>query len=151
MVKELGLDEQVHFLGFVNQEDLPALYKQAFALTYLTLFGPENLPPLEAFALGCPVVASNVSGAEEQLGDAAMLVDPTSPEQVANAIRLLHDDNEMRQTLIARGLRRAGKWTVDDFVNGVFDILDDFCSAAAHLGLFLRFYAAPLIGSYFPI
>ncbi|KAA3646791.1 MAG: glycosyltransferase family 1 protein [Chloroflexi bacterium] len=126
LVGELRLEEQVHFLGFVPQADLPALYKNAFALTYLTLFGPENLPPLEAFALGCPVVASNVSGAEEQLGDAAMLVEPTNPAQIANVIRLLHDDHEMRQTLVARGLRRASKWTVDDFVRSVFAILDDF-------------------------
>jgi len=126
MVGELGLSTQVHFLGFVPQEDLVGLYRNAFALTYLTFFGPENLPPLEAFALGCPVVASNVSGAQEQLGDAALLVDPRNEEEVAMAVKSLYEDLELRRTLVQRGLERASRWTGQDFVKSVFSILDDF-------------------------
>ena len=123
---ELNLSNQVHFLGFVPQEDLVGLYRHAFALTYLTFFGPENLPPLEAFALGCPVIASNVSGAQEQLGDAALLVDPRDEEQIALAVKSLYDDPALRQTLVQRGLERATKWTGEDFVKSVFAILDEF-------------------------
>jgi len=126
VVDELGLSTQVHFLGFVPQEDLVCLYRNAFALTYLTFFGPENMPPLEAFALGCPVIASNVSGAQEQLSDAALLVDPRNEEQIALAVKSLHDDPALRQTLIQRGLKRAASWTGQDFVKGVFAILDEF-------------------------
>lgn len=126
MVDELGLSTQVHFLGFVPQEDLVRLYCNAFALTYLTFFGPENLPPLEAFALGCPVIASNVPGAQEQLGDAALLVDPRDEEQIALAVKSLYDDPALRQTLVQRGLERAAKWTAEDFVKSVFSILDEF-------------------------
>lgn len=126
VVDELGLSTQVHFVGFVPQEDLVRLYRNAFALTYLTFFGPENLPPLEAFALGCPVIASNVSGAQEQLADAALLVDPTDEEQIALAVKSLHDDPALRQALVQRGLKRAGKWTGEDFVKSVFAILDEF-------------------------
>lgn len=126
VVDELGLSTQVHFLGFVPQEDLVGLYRNAFALTYLTFFGPENLPPLEAFALGCPVIASNVSGAQEQLGDAALLVDPRDEEQVALAVKSVYDDPALRRTLVQRGLERATKWTGEDFVNSVFSILNEF-------------------------
>jgi glycosyltransferase involved in cell wall biosynthesis len=126
VVNELGLSAQVHFLGFVPQEDLVGLYRNAVALTYLTFFGPENLPPLEAFALGCPVIASNVSGAQEQLGDAALLVDPTNEEQVALAIKSLYEDVELRSTLVQRGFERASRWTGRDFVRSVFPILDEF-------------------------
>ena len=126
LVRELGLAERVYMLGFVPQEDLIALYRHAFALTYLTFFGPENLPPLESFALGCPVIASNVSGAQEQLGDAALLVDPKSPEQIARAIKLLYERTDLRTQLIERGLARAAKWTGRDFVRGVFALLDEF-------------------------
>jgi len=126
VVKELGLSTQVHFLGFVPQEDLVGLYRNAFALTFLTFFGPENLPPLEAFALGCPVIASNVSGAQEQLGDAALLVDPRNEEQIAVAVKSLYDNPALRQTLVQRGLERATKWTGEDFVKSVFTILDEF-------------------------
>ena len=120
MADELNLCQQVHFLGFVPQEDLISLYRNAFALTFVTFFGPDNLPPLEAFALGCPVVASKVSGAEEQLGDAALLVDPKDPQQIALAIKSLWDDLTLRQTLVQRGLERATKWTGKDYVKGVF-------------------------------
>lgn len=116
----------VSFLGFVPLEDLVALYRGAFALSYVTFFGPENLPTLEAFALGCPVVASDVSGAREQLGDAALFVDPREPNQIAAAIKQLHDDDNLRRTLIDKGRARAERWTAKDFVRGVFAALDEF-------------------------
>jgi glycosyltransferase involved in cell wall biosynthesis len=122
----LDLSAQVYFLGFVPQEDLISLYRKAFALTYVTFFGPENLPPLEAFALGCPVIASNVEGAQEQLGDAAMLVDPKDPKEIALAVKALHDDATWRRMLIQRGLKRARRFTGEDFVNGILSVLDDF-------------------------
>lgn len=125
-VVELGLPTQVFFLGFVPREDLIYLYRRAFALTYLTFFGPENLPPLEAFALGCPVIASNVSGAEEQLRDAALLVDAKDEKQIALAIKSLYDDNVLRQTLIQRGFLRAKAWTAQDFIKEIFKMLDEF-------------------------
>ena len=126
VVDELNLSNQVHFLGFVPQEDLVGLYRHAFALIYPTFFGPENLPPLEAFALGCPVIASNVSGAQEQLGDAALLVDPRDEAQIALAVKSLYKDPALRQALVQRGLERAARWTGDDFVKSVCSILDEF-------------------------
>lgn len=127
-VTELKLSEQVNFLGFVPQEDLISLYRNAFALTFVTFFGPDNLPPLEAFALGCPVIGSEVSGAKDQLGDAALLVDPKKPEQIALAIKSLWNDMALRQTLVQRGLTRASQWTGQDYVKGVFSILDEFAA-----------------------
>ena len=126
IVAELDLVTQVYFLGFVPQHDLILLYRQAIALTFLSFFGPDNLPPLEAFALGCPVVAANVSGAREQLGDAALLVNPRDSEDIARAIKSLHDDQALYQTLIQRGLERASRWTGQDYVKGVLVILDEF-------------------------
>jgi len=125
LVGELNLSKQIYFLGFVPQVDLISLYRNAFALTYITFFGPENLPPLEAFALGCPVVASNVDGAEEQLGDAALLVNPKKPEQIASTIKYLYDNPDLQKVLIQRGLERASKWTNEDFVKKVFILLDE--------------------------
>ncbi len=126
MAENLGLSSQVHFLGFVPREDMIGLYRNAFALTYVTFFGPENLPPLEAFALGCPVIASNVPGAQEQLGDAALLVDPKDEGQIANAIKRLYNDPILRDSLVARGIARASKWTAEDYVRSVLSIIDDF-------------------------
>jgi len=116
----------VAFLGFVPLEDLVALYRGAFALAYVTFFGPENLPPLEAFALGCPVIASDVSGAREQLGDAALFVDPRNPAEIAAAIKSLHDNDNLRRQIIDKGRARAERWTATEFVRGVFAALDEF-------------------------
>jgi glycosyltransferase involved in cell wall biosynthesis len=124
--KKIGVSSQVKFVDFVKQEDLISLYQNALALTYLSFFGPENLPPLEAFALGCPVIAAQVSGSEQQLGEAAVLVDPKDPREIAVAIRKVHTDKSFRETLIAKGHKRAESWTAKDFVQGAFKILDDF-------------------------
>jgi glycosyltransferase involved in cell wall biosynthesis len=106
-------------------DDLVALYQHAHALTYLSFFGPENLPPLEAFALGCPVVAAAVPGAREQLGDAALLVPPTESARVAEAVRRL-EDAALREELIERGRTRAEALTAESFVRGVLAFFDEF-------------------------
>jgi glycosyltransferase involved in cell wall biosynthesis len=128
LVAELDLSAQVHFPGFVSRQDLIALYRHALALTYLSFFGPENLPPLEAFSLGCAVIASDVAGAREQLADAALLVDPRNVEQIAAAIHSLYTDAGLREALVRKGLARAHAWTGRDFVKGVFSILDEFAA-----------------------
>jgi glycosyltransferase involved in cell wall biosynthesis len=120
MIRELGLGSQVHVIGFVPVADLVALYRNAAALIYVSLFGPDNLPPLEAMALGCPVIAADV--AAEQLGDAALLVDATRPEAIADAVKALPG---ARDRLIASGHKRARRFTGDDFVRGVFAQIEE--------------------------
>ena len=78
------------------------LYTNAFSLVYPSFFGPENMPPLEAFALGCPVIASEVSGAKEQLGNAAILFDPRDENDLARKIKLLYNNKKYRKMLINR-------------------------------------------------
>lgn len=126
LVLRLGLESQVHFLGFVTAAELTALYKNAFALIFLSFFGPENLPPLEAFSVGCPVIASRVDGVGEQLGNAALVVSPTDADEIAGAIKSLVDSPEQKDLLVARGLRRAQEATSTDYVRRVFALLDDF-------------------------
>lgn len=133
-IEELGLGNQVNILGFVETAELALLYRNALALIYVSFFGPENLPPLEAFALGCPVIAAKVEGSEEQLGDAALLVNPESPEEMAGAIRRIHEDSNLRESLITRGRERAARWTSEDFVRGVFKIMDGFTPVRRNWG-----------------
>ncbi|MBR1120154.1 glycosyltransferase family 4 protein [Bradyrhizobium lablabi] len=123
---DLGISHKVIFPGFVSNEELIGLYRNARALVYPSFSGPENLPPLEAFALGCPAIVSNYKGAEEQLGDAAVLFDPTDPVAIAQAIGRVLEDDALRAELIERGRVRAAKWTGREFVSGIFDVLDAF-------------------------
>src|SRR5262249_4054909 len=83
---ELGLRGACRFLDFVKQDDLAELYKGALCLTFASFVGPDALPPLEAFALGCPVIASALPGTAEQLGDAALLFDPSDEDALASHI-----------------------------------------------------------------
>jgi glycosyltransferase involved in cell wall biosynthesis len=123
---DLGLSKQLYLLGFVPQADLYSLYKNAAMLAYISLCGPENLPPLEAFAVGCPVLASEVSGSLEQFGDAVLYCNPKSPEHIADKIYQLYSDNDLSASLVHKGRFRAISWTSDDFVRGVFKIADEF-------------------------
>jgi glycosyltransferase involved in cell wall biosynthesis len=118
LCRELGLIPQVLFLGFVDRADLVALYRGAMALAYTSFGGPENLPPLEAFALGCPVIAARVPGADEQLDNCAILVSPSDPEDIAGAIYRVLNGEGLRAELIAKGRERAVRWTAEDFVRG---------------------------------
>lgn len=123
---DLGITDRILILGFVSVEGLVSLYRNARALVYPSFSGPENLPPLEAFALGCPAIVSNYRGAEEQLGDAAVFFDPADPSSIAKAIASVVGDESLRAQLIERGRKRALQWTGRDFVQGVFRIFDDF-------------------------
>lgn len=125
-IVEHGLKEQVKYLGEVSFEDLSYLYKNAMALVYSTFNGPDNLPPLEAFSLGCPVIASRVSGAHEQLGDNALLFECTDYKQLALHIYNVYQDENLRASLIEKGLKRAAQWKADDYVKEVIAIVDEF-------------------------
>src|SRR5207253_8421386 len=126
LVQSLRLEEQVYFLGHVSRETLRTLYQNAFVLCYVRFFGPENMPPLEAYALGCPVIAADVPGANEQLGDAAVLVNPAHELDTAQALKSLFHDKAKRESLIRRGKERAHQFTSEDFVKGLFALLDEF-------------------------
>jgi glycosyltransferase involved in cell wall biosynthesis len=126
LVEQMQISEQVFFLGHVPRQTLKALYQHALALCYVSFFGPENLPPLEAFGLGCPVVAADVPGASEQLGDAAIRVNPASALEIAEALKLLYHDAAKRRELIRRGKERARRFTGRDFAQRLFDLLDQF-------------------------
>lgn len=120
----LQVANQVHFLSFVERRQLIYLYRHALALVFPSLFGPENLPPLEAFALDCPVVASAVAGAAEQLGDAALLVEPTAARQYADAIAQLINEPGLRQQLIERGRARASRLSSAAYIDSVLATFD---------------------------
>jgi len=130
LVEQLQLDDQIFFLGHVSRNTLRALYQNALVLCYVSFFGPENLPPLEAFGLGCPVIAADVPGASEQLGDAAIRVNPSDELAIAQALKLVFQDKSKREELIRRGKDRARRFTGRDFAKGLFDLLDEFALKA---------------------
>ena len=115
LVRHLDLTNNIHFLGYVPDSDMPELYLRARALLMPTYYGPTNIPPLEAMALGCPVAASRIYGMPEQLGDAALFFDPTSVEQIAQAMKSLWKDNNLCEELSRRGLIQSSRWNQSHF------------------------------------
>jgi glycosyltransferase involved in cell wall biosynthesis len=122
----LGLTPYVHYLGFVPHEDVIAFYRSAFALSYVSFFGPENLPPLEAMALGCSVVLSDIPGVQTLFGDGPVLVDPRRAESIAAGIKWLHDNPDLRCQRAQAGKEIAIRNTPEQYVRNIQAILDDF-------------------------
>jgi glycosyltransferase involved in cell wall biosynthesis len=109
----LGVAPAVCFPGYVEDDDLVALYNGAALFVYASKYEGFGLPVLEAMACGVPVVTSNRSALPEVAGDAAILVDPGSPESIAEGILRGLSDGPLRARLVAAGIDRAShfKWS----------------------------------------
>lgn len=123
LVGRLGLSKNIHFLGYVLDSQMATLYRRARALVMPTYFGPTNIPPLEAMALGCPVAVSKIYGMPEQLGDAALYFNPTSVGEMAVAMQTLWEDEDLCREMRRRGLERASRWTQMNFNQTLEDII----------------------------
>ena len=113
-VRGLGLEPAVRWLGWIENEDLPALYGGALCLAYPSLAEGFGLPIIEAMASGTAVVTSNRSSMAEIAGDAAILVDPESPAALAEGLRRVAESAALREELIARGAARAATFVWED-------------------------------------
>jgi glycosyltransferase involved in cell wall biosynthesis len=110
-IRATGMADYVHLIGFVDEEDLPALYSDAVCVVFPSLYEGFGFPVLEGMACGTPIVTSNVSSLPEVAGDAALLVDPLDVEAITHAIQRILDDSELRQTLIQRGFEQIKHFT----------------------------------------
>lgn len=106
-IRKLRIKNDVVFIGYVPDQDIVLLLNAANLFVYPSLYEGLGLPPLEAMACGTPVVTSNVSSMPEVVGDAAILVNPNSVRELANAMYEGLTNSALRKKLIDRGLRRA--------------------------------------------
>ncbi|MCB0063325.1 MAG: glycosyltransferase family 4 protein [Caldilineaceae bacterium] len=107
----LGVAERVHCLGYVSDAALAALYCGAHLFTFPSLFEGFGLPVLEAQSYGVPVMSANNSSLPEIAGDAALLVDPTDVDAIADAMLQLSKDEALRQQLIERGYANTRRFS----------------------------------------
>jgi glycosyltransferase involved in cell wall biosynthesis len=103
---ELGLRDQVRFLGFVSQEHLRGLYHLARCLVLPSLFEANSLPIFEAWLEGTPVACANITALPEQLADAGLLFDPLDPMAIGDTLAKLLTDDALCEDLRAKGRRR---------------------------------------------
>jgi len=127
-IKELGLEQQIQYWGLVSEQELSILYQNAFALVMPTFLGPTTMPVLEAIALSCPVICSNFDGHKEQLSNAALYFSPNNPYEIAENIKRLIDNPELRKSLIDNGNQvvSSGKNSIQNSINILLRAFDDF-------------------------
>lgn len=107
-VKELGLEKDVIFLGYIPEEDLPGIYSMAKLFVFPSFYEGFGFPPLEAMACGVPVVSSRVN---EVLGDSAYFIDPNKPEDIARGIKEVLENEELQKELIGKGGEHVKKFS----------------------------------------
>jgi glycosyltransferase involved in cell wall biosynthesis len=122
---QLGLEGELRYLGYVPDEDMSGLYAGAVALVMPTFFGPTNIPVVEAWTFGCPVLTSDIRRIREQAGNAAVLVDPRSVEAIADGIYQLWTDESLRSILAEAGRQRLAAYTPDDYRRELMAILEE--------------------------
>lgn len=114
-IEEHDLSEQVFIYGYVSNGIVKYLYQHAVMLVMPTFFGPTNIPPLEAMALGCPVAVSNKYAMKEQVGKAGLLFSPDSPKEIAACVESVWNDDELRKRMVDEGYKRTEKWNKNSF------------------------------------
>jgi glycosyltransferase involved in cell wall biosynthesis len=110
-VEAAGVRQDVRFFGFVPTKTLSALYRLASVFAFPSLYEGFGLPPLEAMACGTPVVTSRISSLPEVVGDAALLVDPYSTEDIAHGLERVLGDEGLRGELSTRGRARVKQFS----------------------------------------
>jgi glycosyltransferase involved in cell wall biosynthesis len=111
--RDAATDTRILKVGRVSDEQLNSLYQHAVAFVFPSLYEGFGLPPLEAMACGCPVLASNAASMPEVCGDAALYFDPSSTHQIGAAMRRMLDEPALRQQLRLRGAERVKRFTWD--------------------------------------
>jgi glycosyltransferase involved in cell wall biosynthesis len=124
-VHRYKLHKHVRFFGFVSDQTLAALYRMAAVFVFPSLYEGFGLPPLEAMASGTPVITSNVSSLPEVVGDAALLIDPYEPGDIARAMRSVLTDPGLRASLAERGLARAREFSWERSIGRVREIYEE--------------------------
>lgn len=108
-----GFGRDIHFPGWIHQEDLPAVYNSALVFLYPSNLEAFPIPITEAMACGTPIITSNVNGLIETAGDSALFVNPQKPSEIAEGIRQMLRDQAVRQSYSRRGLARSKHFTWD--------------------------------------
>jgi glycosyltransferase involved in cell wall biosynthesis len=111
LVRSLGIEQRVHLTGYLDDWQLPLLYKLASAFALPTRYEGFTLVTLEAMAYGTPLVATESSSIREGVGDAALLVDVDDVDSLAGALHRLLTDASVRSELINKGKRRVERFT----------------------------------------
>jgi glycosyltransferase involved in cell wall biosynthesis len=122
LIEAFGIQDKVVWTGFAPVEDLPYLYSGAEVFVYPSLYEGFGLPPLEAMACGTPTITTSTSSLPEVIGKSALFFNPFDASQLAEALYKVLTDEELRQRLSAKGLKRARKFTWEKTAEGTLEV-----------------------------
>ncbi len=122
------MNEYVHFIGFVDEADLPGLYSAATCLAFPSLYEGFGLPILEAMKCGTPVITSNISSLPEVAGDAALIINPYDQDELTDGLEKIIQDKALRETLIKKGYSRVQQFTWETSAKQLISIYEGLLS-----------------------
>lgn len=126
MVKKFGVEDLVHFAGFVTYEEMRYLYTHATGTIFASLMGPNNIPPIEAVYLECPLIITGIPGHKEQMQEAAMYFDGYKPSELADNIEILLSDSSACKEQIAKQSRMRDAFISYSYADRIEEILGEF-------------------------
>jgi glycosyltransferase involved in cell wall biosynthesis len=124
-----GYGKDILFPDWIDQADMPAVFSMASLYLYPSNLEAFPIPLTEAMACGTPILTSNINGLKEIAGDAALLIDPTDTESIANGITRILSDLELRERLSCKGLERSALFSWDRCASQTLALLE---RVAAH-------------------
>jgi glycosyltransferase involved in cell wall biosynthesis len=129
LINNLGLQNDVIFLGYVSESELPEWYKSVDILIYPCLYAGFGLPPLESMACGTPVITSNTSSLPEVVSDAGIMVDPHDFDSLALKMYEVLTNNSLRNELVKKGIKQAKLFTWEKAAketNKVYEFFNEY-------------------------
>jgi len=126
LVKNLKLEKEIIFMGYVTEEEKKYLYTKADVFVYPSLYEGFGIPVLEAQIYGCPVVASNTSSIPEVLGDGGIKINPCRVDEIKKGIMKIIINNDLRKKLIKMGFKQSKKYTDESLIKSKVEMLMDF-------------------------
>ncbi|MDY5684135.1 MAG: glycosyltransferase family 1 protein [Treponema sp.] len=125
-IKELNLSDNIKFTGFLKDEELKYLYSHATAMIFASLMGPNNMPPIEATYLNCPVIITDLNGHKEQLGDSALYFDGLNSVDLADKMKMILKDENLRDNLKQRQQDLKENFADINYFDKIKTVLDEF-------------------------
>lgn len=122
--KQMGMSDRIHFLGYISDDDLAAVWESCKFLIFPSLYEGFGIPVIEAMSFGKPVLCSNVASLPEVAGQAALLFDPRKPKEIVQCIERILDSPSLAITLAEKGKKRAACFKEKDMARQYLDVFE---------------------------
>jgi glycosyltransferase involved in cell wall biosynthesis len=130
-LEQMKLVDRVHFLGYLDEDELAAVWSRAYALIFPSLFEGFGIPLVEAMMFGKPIIASNSTSIPEVAGEAALYFDPKKPGEIVNCLAELVEDRTMYDSLVAKGQDQIKKFDFNRMVDEYLAVLHKVAKAGS--------------------